>query len=177
MYIINGYLITEIFDIDHPDKIKFFAEREWDDGSFDYFYISNISNKNDLEIIDYLSDLCENRTIEDIINNHYKAIRRNKKDLLEEEYNSSKASYEAWKNGKYVTAINILNNINKSTHSGFENCKQSLIKHLKNLRLLNIYNNYSVRTSESIIDMWYESINMFFPNSNIEYALDTYLDT
>lgn len=176
MYIIDGYLITEIFDINNPDQVKLFAEKKWDDGSFDWFHIYDIPN-NDSELFDYIYDLCENRTIEDIINNHYKTIIKNKKDLLEEEYINSKYSFEAWKNGKYTTAINILNNINKSTYNSFERCKQSLIKHLKTARLLNIYDNYSGRKSESIIDMWYESINMLFPNSNIEYALDTYLDT
>ena len=133
---INGYLIEEHCDRECWDHVEFYsAFKKWDDGSFDFISVDSIPNKVYCEttLFKYICELCKNRTLLDIINDHYNFIAKQKDDWLDDSsaFVNLSLSYIEFKNKNYSKALELLNSINNKKY-----CKRSimsLIKHLERL--------------------------------------------
>lgn len=108
------------------------AYKLFEDGSFDYFVVSEIPGKkaNISEVIEYVKELCKVRRDKDVLDNHYEMILRSTNPLSPESIDLVRISHVLYLNKEYKAAYAILGEVDSSIENR-HTWVESLKKHLK----------------------------------------------
>lgn len=105
------------------------AYKLFDDGSFDYFVVSEVPGKEASisDVIEYMKKLCIERRDEDILDNHYEMILKSTNPLSPESVDIVRISQIMYLNHEYGAASAILDEVDDSIlnrHAWVESLKK-----------------------------------------------------